>query len=74
MAAAEGLDPEEVLKEKRIVSSGKMKKRCRHRCKFCKKIGFAALTKHVAAEWTGLETVAKTPFEIIGKERQATLQ
>eukprot|EP00957_Ditylum_brightwellii_P201280 15324919-Ditylum_brightwellii.AAC.1 len=68
MAAAERLDPEEVLKEIRIASSDKMKKRHCHCCKFCRKIGFAALTKHVAAKWKGLESVAKTLFKIMARK------
>eukprot|EP00957_Ditylum_brightwellii_P033371 2528108-Ditylum_brightwellii.AAC.1 len=71
MAVAEGLDPEEVLKEIRIASSDKMKKRRRHRRTFYRKIGFAALTKHIAVKWKALDSVAKIPFEIMArKEKQ----
>eukprot|EP00957_Ditylum_brightwellii_P138008 10521766-Ditylum_brightwellii.AAC.1 len=71
IAAAEGFDPKEVLKEIRIASSDEMKKRRRHRRKFYREIGFAALTKQIAAKWKALDNAAKIPFETMAmKEKQ----
>jgi len=71
IAAAEGFDPEEVLKEMHISSSNEMKKKRRHRRKFYRTIGFAALTKHIAAKWKALDNVAKVPFEAMAiKDKQ----
>eukprot|EP00957_Ditylum_brightwellii_P131645 10039992-Ditylum_brightwellii.AAC.1 len=71
IAATEGFDPEEVLKDIRIQSSDKIKKRRPHRRKFYKTIGFVALTKHIAAKWKTLDDTAKIPFEVMAmKEKQ----
>uniref|UniRef100_A0A7S1Z484 HMG box domain-containing protein n=1 Tax=Ditylum brightwellii TaxID=49249 RepID=A0A7S1Z484_9STRA len=59
IAAAEGFDPEKVLKDLRIASSDKMKKRRLHRRKFYRTIGFAALTKRIAAKWKVLDAADK---------------
>eukprot|EP00957_Ditylum_brightwellii_P185373 14115160-Ditylum_brightwellii.AAC.1 len=48
-----------------------MKKRRRHRRKFYRTIGFAALTKRIAVKWKALDDVAKIPFEAMAmKEKQ----
>mmetsp|Transcript_35508 Transcript_35508/g.53730 ORF Transcript_35508/g.53730 Transcript_35508/m.53730 type:complete len:276 (-) Transcript_35508:172-999(-) len=48
-----------------------MKKKRRHRRKFYRTIGFAALTKHIAAKWKALDNVAKVPFEAMAiKDKQ----
>mmetsp|Transcript_9161 Transcript_9161/g.13381 ORF Transcript_9161/g.13381 Transcript_9161/m.13381 type:complete len:309 (+) Transcript_9161:462-1388(+) len=71
IAAAEGYDPEEVLTEMRMASSDKMKKRRRHRRKFYREIGFAALTKQIAVKWKALDSAAKIPFDAMAmKEKQ----
>eukprot|EP00957_Ditylum_brightwellii_P204567 15339850-Ditylum_brightwellii.AAC.1 len=67
-AAADGLNPIEVLKEIHSAVPVKGKRRHHHCCKSYGKIGFTSLAKMIAKKWNGLSAATKASFEVMATE------